>query len=121
MPASAPGFERPMWPALNLGKPTVLFAEDHAMVAAGIAKLLENRFQIIGTPVNGRELVQLALERKPDLIVVDISMPLLNGIEATRQICRTTPNARIVVLTQQTGKEYVQAALQAGEIGRAHV
>lgn len=98
-------------------KPRILLADDHGLVVAGLSKLLEKEFEIIGAASNGRELVELAEEGKPDVILLDISMPLLNGVEATRQICRANPKAKIVVLTQQTGKEYVQAALQAGAKG----
>ena len=98
-------------------KPRILLADDHSLVVAGLSKLLEKDFEIAGVASNGRELVELAEQRRPDLILLDISMPLLNGIEATRQICKTIPKAKVVVLTQQTGKEYVQVALQAGAHG----
>jgi DNA-binding NarL/FixJ family response regulator len=98
-------------------RPRILVADDHSLVVAGISKLLEKEFEIIGVASNGRDLVELAEQRRPDAILLDISMPLLNGIEATRQICKSVPNAKIVVLTQQTGKEYVEAALQAGAKG----
>ena len=84
---------------------------------AGICKLLEKDFEVAGVASNGRELVDLATQYKPDVILVDISMPLLNGIEATRQLSKMLPRTRVVVLTQQVSKEYVQAALQAGARG----
>lgn len=98
-------------------KPRILLADDHSLVVAGLSKLLEKDFEIAGVASNGRELVDLAVQLRPDAILIDISMPLLNGIEATRQICKAAPKSRVVVLTQQTGKEYVQAALQAGAKG----
>ncbi len=98
-------------------RPRILLADDHGLVLAGISKLLEKDFDIIGIANNGRDVVELAEKRRPDAIVLDISMPLLNGIEATRQICKIMPDARILVVTQQTGKEYVRAALQAGAKG----
>lgn len=98
-------------------KPRILLADDHSLVAAGICKLLEKDFDIVGVVTTGREVVELAEKRKPDAILLDISMPLLNGIEATRQICKTNSHAKVLVLTQQTAKEYVQAALQAGAKG----
>lgn len=98
-------------------RPRILLADDHSLVVAGLSKLLEREFEIIGIASNGRDLVDLAEKQRPDLILVDISMPLLNGIEATRQICKTVPNPKILVLSQQTGKEYVLAALQAGAKG----
>lgn len=98
-------------------RPRILLADDHSLVAAGLSKLLEKDFDVIGVATNGRELVSLAEQCRPDAILLDISMPLLNGIEATRQIYKTFPKAKILVVTQQTGKEYVQAALQAGARG----
>jgi DNA-binding NarL/FixJ family response regulator len=98
-------------------KPRIVLADDHSLVVAGLSKLLEKDFEIAGVASDGRELVEMAQQRKPDAILLDISMPLLNGIEATRQICKTIPRARVIVLTQQTGKQYVQAALQAGARG----
>jgi DNA-binding NarL/FixJ family response regulator len=98
-------------------KPRIVLADDHSLVVAGLSKLLEKDFEIVGVASNGRELVEMAQQRKPDAILLDISMPLLNGIEATRQICKTIQRARVIVLTQQTGKEYVQASLQAGARG----
>jgi DNA-binding NarL/FixJ family response regulator len=104
-------------PAGGGTKPRIVIADDHSLIVAGLSKLLEKDFEIAGVASNGRELVELAEQSKPDAILLDISMPLLNGIEASRQICRAVPKAKIVVLTQQTGKEYVQAALQAGARG----
>lgn len=98
-------------------KPRILIADDHSLVVAGLSKLLEKDFEIAGVASNGRELLELAEEQRPDAILLDISMPLLNGIEATRQVCKSIPKTRVVVLTQQTGKEYVKAALQAGARG----
>jgi DNA-binding NarL/FixJ family response regulator len=98
-------------------RPRILIADDHGLVVAGVSKLLEKDFEIAGVANDGRELIDLAKEQRPDAILLDISMPLLNGIEATRQICSEVPTAKIVVLTQQTGKEYVHAALQAGAKG----
>lgn len=98
-------------------KPKILLADDHSLVVAGLSKLLERDFEIAGVASDGRELLELVQQRRPDAVLIDISMPLLNGIEATRQICKSLPGAKVVVLTQQTGKEYVQAALQAGARG----
>ena len=98
-------------------KPRLLLADDHALVTAGITKLLDEQFDVIGTVNNGRELLDAVDSKKPDLVLLDISMPLLNGIEAARQIQKTAPNTKIVVLTQQSGKDYVYAAFLAGAKG----
>jgi DNA-binding NarL/FixJ family response regulator len=100
-----------------IGKPKLLLGDDHAIVLEGICRLLEGKFEVVGTALNGRELVELAFETKPDLVVLDIGMPLLNGIEAMRQLNKGLPRTQLVVLTQQTGKEYVRAALDAGAKG----
>lgn len=98
-------------------KPRLLLVDDHALVLAGLSKLLDEQFEVIGTLNNGRELLKVVQRQEPDLILLDISMPLLNGIEAARQVQRIAPHIKIIVLTQQTGKEYVQAAFQAGARG----
>ena len=100
-----------------MGKPRLLVGDDHAIVLEGICRLLEDKFDVVGTALNGRELVELAFETRPDLVVLDIGMPLLNGIEAMRQLKKELPHTQLVVLTQQTGREDVRAALEAGTKG----
>jgi DNA-binding NarL/FixJ family response regulator len=100
-----------------MGKPRLLVGDDHAIVLEGICRLLEDKFDVVGTALNGRELVELAFETRPDLVVLDIGMPLLNGIEAMRQLKKGLPHTQLVVLTQQIGREYVRAALEAGAKG----
>jgi DNA-binding NarL/FixJ family response regulator len=98
-------------------KPRLLLADDHALVLEGLCTLLERDFEIVGTATEGRELLALAKQTRPDAILVDISMPNLNGIEAMRQIRSEMPEARIIVLTQYTDPHYVQAAFRAGASG----
>lgn len=98
-------------------RPKLLLADDHALVVAGLCKLLDQHFDVIGTVSNGRELLNAVDRQRPDLILLDISMPLLNGIEAARQAQKKAPEVKIVVLTQQTAREYVQAAFEAGARG----
>lgn len=105
------------WGGAATTKPRILIADDHSLMVAGLSKLLEKNFEVAGVASDGREVVDLAMQIQPDAILLDISMPLLNGIEATRQISKALPKTRVVVLTQQVGKEYVQAALQAGARG----
>jgi DNA-binding NarL/FixJ family response regulator len=97
--------------------PRVLIGDDHAILVEGIRKLLETEYDITGSAADGRELVLLACELQPDIVLLDIGMPLLNGIEAARQIRRECPRARIVVLTQQSDRRYVQEAFRAGVHG----
>jgi len=95
-------------------KPRLLIADDHGLVVEGLGKLLESEFDIIGWAANGRELVDLTRTLIPDIVIVDISMPELNGIEAMRQIVAENQTVKFVVLTQQTDRQYVQAAFRAG-------
>jgi two-component system response regulator NreC len=97
----------------------VLLADDHRMMREGIRSLLERHkdIDIVGEAADGRQAVRLAAELCPDVVVMDISMPLLNGIEATRQIRRDCPDVKVLILTVQEGQEYVAQLLVAGARG----
>ena len=97
----------------------VLLADDHRIVRQGLRSLLSAQSDIIvvGETGDGRETVQLAESLQPDVVVMDISMPLLNGIEATRQIVSRTPEVAVVMLSMHGGDEYILRALQAGALG----
>jgi DNA-binding NarL/FixJ family response regulator len=95
----------------------LMLADDHPVLLDGLAKLLEPYCQIVALAHNGRQAVEQALELKPDVAVVDISMPLLNGIEVTRRIRELSPATRVVVLTMHSDREYLRAALNAGATG----
>jgi len=97
----------------------VLLADDHAMVRQGLRALLERErdLVIVGDAADGREAVRMAAELRPDVVVMDISMPRLNGIEATRRILAASPGTRIVALTMHAGEEYVSELLKAGATG----
>ena len=97
----------------------ILIADDHLLVQEGIARLLTPQFDVVGMVLNGRELVDEAQRLNPDVVVVDVGMPELNGIEATRRLAKLVPETKIVILTQQLAPEYVQAAFAAG--ARAYV
>lgn len=98
---------------------TVLLADDHAIVVEGLRRILEPEFEVIGDVADGLALVKAAEELNPDIIVADVSMPLLNGIEATRQIRAANRRIRIVFLSMHPDVVYVSEALQAG--GSAYV
>lgn len=98
-------------------RPRLLVADDHGLVVEGLRKLLESEFEVIGWAANGRELVDQTRSLNPDVVIVDISMPGLNGIEAMRQVLAGGPPVKFVVLTQQTDRQYVQAAFRAGASG----
>ena len=95
----------------------VLIADDHEMIMAGVSKLLAPDFDIVGQVTNGRALVAEAKKLVPDVIVLDVAMPELNGIEAARQIARDLPHSRLIFLTQQLAASYLQAAFEAGASG----
>src|SRR5829696_2736280 len=96
----------------------ILLADDHTLVRQGLRKLLEERpeWQVIEAG-NGREAVALAEEHKPDVAILDIAMPLLNGIEATRQILHRTRTTRVLVLSMYADGAYVTQILKAGATG----
>ena len=94
-------------------KPRILLADDHKIVLDGLRSLLAPDFDVVGAAADGRELLQLAQSLKPDVIVADISMPLLNGIDAARQL----PGVKFVFLTMHPDPSYLLRALQAGALG----
>ncbi len=92
----------------------LMIADDHALMLDGLTRLLSAEFEIVGTAANGRALIEGALQLRPDLIVLDIAMPGLNGIEAARQLTAQLPGTHLVVVTQQLDRDYLRAAFQAG-------
>jgi DNA-binding NarL/FixJ family response regulator len=98
---------------------TVLLAEDHAIVRQGLIALLnaDGDFRITGEARTGREAVELALELRPDVILMDIAMPVLNGLEATRQILAATPSARVLILSAHSDDAYIERMREAGVFG----
>jgi len=98
-------------------KTRVLLADDHQIVLEGLKSLLEPEFELVGTVTDGRALVNEALKLNPDVIVVDISMPMLNGIEAVRQIRKTEERIKVVFLTMHPDASYAAMAFDAGASG----
>jgi DNA-binding NarL/FixJ family response regulator len=94
-----------------------VLADDHTLVVEGFKKLLEPHFDVVGTVGDGRALVEEAPKLDPEIILVDISMPLLNGIEAARQLKKTVPRSKIVFLSMHADPEYVTEAFKAGGCG----
>jgi DNA-binding NarL/FixJ family response regulator len=92
-------------------------AEDHQLVLEGIRKVVEEEFEVVGTAGNGRDAVSLAAEHGPDVMLMDIALPLLNGLDAARQIKQVNGNIRIVFVTIQTNRDYVREAFEAGASG----
>jgi DNA-binding NarL/FixJ family response regulator len=97
--------------------PKLVVGDDHTLFLHALCNLLGSEYDLLGTAENGRDLIALVQERKPDVVLLDISMPILNGIEAMRQIRKSMPSVQFVVVTQQANKEYVAAALRAGARG----
>jgi len=102
-----------------MDKIRILLAEDHAVVRESIARFLEKEpdFEVVAEAADGEETVRLASELKPDVIVLDVAMPKLNGIEATKQIKATQPSVSILILTAYDYDQYIFALLEAGAAG----
>jgi len=98
-------------------RPRVLLADDHKIVSEGLRSLLEPDYELVGTVEDGRALVAAAEKLSPDVIVADISMPLLNGIEAARQLKKANSRAKIVFLTMHPDVTYATRAFEAGASG----
>jgi DNA-binding NarL/FixJ family response regulator len=98
---------------------TVLLAEDHLIVRQGLCALLkaDGAFRIVGEARTGREAVELARQLRPQVILMDIAMPVLNGLEATRQILTTLPDTKVMILSAHSDEEYIQRAAAAGAFG----
>jgi two-component system response regulator NreC len=97
----------------------LLLADDHTVVRQGLRKILEDRpeWEVVAEAGDGREAVRLTETHKPDVAIVDVAMPLLNGIETTRQISRKSPSTRVLVLSMHADEAYVTQILQAGATG----
>jgi len=97
----------------------ILIADDHHVVRTGLRALLESKagWQVCAEATNGREAVELAGHLKPDVAVLDIGMPLLNGVEATRQIHKLSPQTEVLILTMHDSELLVQEVLEAGAHG----
>jgi len=97
----------------------ILLADDHTVVRQGLRKVLEERadWRVVAEAGDGREAVRQAEQHKPDVAILDVAMPLLNGIEATRQIVKRVPNVRVLVLSMHADEAYVIQILHAGAAG----
>ena len=100
-----------------MSKPRVLIADDHRILAEGVRGLLEPEFEVVGMVNDGRELVEAAEKLQPDVIVVDITMPSLNGIEAALQLRDSGVTSKVVFLTQHRDVAYARRAIEAGAAG----
>ncbi len=98
-------------------RPRVLLADDHPMMLEGLRKLLSSDYEVVGAVLDGRALLEAARHCPPDLVLVDISMPGMNGIEATRRLQGIVPAARVLILSLHEEPEFVHAAFEAGACG----
>lgn len=98
-------------------KPRVLIADDHRLVVEGLVKILEGECESLEVVTNGRDVITAAMDRSPDVILLDVAMPLLNGIEAARQIKRERPAIQIIFVTMQANRDYIREAFDAGASG----
>ncbi|HEX8892932.1 MAG TPA: response regulator transcription factor, partial [Terriglobales bacterium] len=98
-------------------KRRILLADDHTLVSDGFRKLLEPEFEVVGTVGDGRALLKAAEELKPDLVLVDIGMPLLNGLDAARQLKKAMPRLKIIFLTMNPDSDVAGEALRIGASG----
>ena len=100
-----------------MSKPRILIADDHQILAEGLRSLLEPEFEVVAVVADGRELVAAAKKHRPDVIVADITMPSLNGIEAAVQLRDLGVNAKVVFLTMHRDVAYARRAMEAGAAG----
>lgn len=98
-------------------RPRILMADDHSIVLAGLKKLVETEGEVVGTVEDGRALVEEAKKLRPDIILLDISMPLLNGLDAARQLTKVVPECKLVFLTMHATPAYAMEAFKAGASG----
>lgn len=98
---------------------TIVVADDHRIVREGLVKLLESRedFEVVGEAADGEEAVNLVLEKKPDVVLMDIWMPRLSGIDATRRIGKHGSASKVLVLSMHESRTYVEEVLRAGALG----
>lgn len=100
-----------------MSKARIVVCDDHDLIIEGLRSILASEFDVVGVASDGRELVRHVEQLKPDAVLLDVSMPNLNGIEAARQIRSSTPTAKIIFVTQQSDREYVRLALEIGASG----
>ena len=95
-------------------KPRVLLADDHVLVLEGFRRILQEHYDLVGTVGDGYALLAAAKTIQPDIVILDISMPLLNGIDTAAQLKKICPTAKIIIVTMHAGADYVRSAFEAG-------
>lgn len=102
---------------VHMGKPRILLADDHTLVAEALTRLLEAHFEVVGTAADGRALLEKAVQLQPDVILLDLSMPILNGFEAGERLKKLVPRAKLVVLTMTEDTEVAADVLRSWASG----
>lgn len=102
---------------VHMGKPRILLADDHTLVAEALTRLLEAHFEVVGTAADGRALLEKAVQLQPDVILLDLSMPILNGFEAGERLKKLVPRAKLVVLTMTEDAEVAADVLRSWASG----
>ena len=102
-------------------KPRVLIADDHRMLADAFERVLADDYDVVGTVTDGRQLLKVAPGLAPDAIVLDVSMPKLNGLDAARHLREMLPNVPLVIITMHSDPQVAADARQAGVAGFVHV
>ena len=100
-----------------MGRPRILMADDHSIVLAGLRKLVEEHGEVVGMVEDGRALIDAATWLRPDIILLDIAMPLLNGLDAARQLVKLVPQSKLIFMTMQSSPTYATEAFKAGASG----
>ena len=95
-------------------KPRILLADDHALIIEGFRRILEDSYDLVGTATDGRALIESAKSLQPDIIILDVSMPLLNGIDAAVHLKKLCPKTKLIFVTMHADTEYVRSAFEAG-------
>jgi DNA-binding NarL/FixJ family response regulator len=95
-------------------KPQVIVADDHRLVAEGVVKILEKEYSVVATPADGRSFIKAVEKFRPDLALVDISLPQLNGLDACRHLKKSCPEVKIIILTMHSEQHFVNEAFRIG-------
>src|SRR5580658_5995740 len=104
-------------PAERKKRPAVAIADDHMLMAEGLAKLVEDDFEVVAKVDSGRELLRVAAQRPPDLALIDVSMPELTGVETTRELLEIAPSCKVILISMHSQAEMVREAFRAGASG----
>jgi DNA-binding NarL/FixJ family response regulator len=98
----------------NMGRVRILLADDHTIICAGFQKLLEPQYEVVGSVGDGRALLKTAVELKPDVVLLDVGMPLLNGLDAGRELKQRMPDIKLIFLTMNPDSDIAAEALRIG-------